>query len=130
MGPQKRPGFVLIFEDRWESLDTIFVTQSLFKKTVVDFGNLDLGFRDGDYANRIEKLEFVKNSQNGKMSMDTKEKNHTMQSESPYMEFPTSNDISTWDVWTSVSCFPAFTIVDELDQIQLRISRKTETFIK
>ena len=34
---QKKLDCVLTVEDRWESLDTIFVTHSLFKGTVVDF---------------------------------------------------------------------------------------------
>lgn len=41
--------------NRWESLDTIFVIQSLFKGTVIDFDDIDMNLRGEPYANDYEK---------------------------------------------------------------------------
>ena len=41
MGSQSTSGFVQVGEDKGE-LDTIFVAQSLFRRTVVDFNDLDI----------------------------------------------------------------------------------------
>ena len=54
MGLRSKQPLVLT-TDRWESLDTIFVIQSLFKGTVIDFDDVGMDFGGGTYADDYEK---------------------------------------------------------------------------
>jgi hypothetical protein len=54
MGLQSKQNLSLT-TNRWESLDTIFVIQSLFKGTVIDFDDIEMDLRGEPYANDYEK---------------------------------------------------------------------------
>ncbi len=49
----KRPD--ILATGKWERFDTIFVAQSLFRKTVVDFSDINLNLKGEIYANNFKK---------------------------------------------------------------------------